>query len=86
MMGKYQTRPVIVEAVQFTSPQDASSLGVKKWPENRPHIMDGSWGYMDAATSRYPVWVNDWIVTRRNGEKAVYRPDDFEVMYEEVHP
>jgi len=83
-MAKYQTKPVVVEAVQFTDHALAPALQIKKWPENRPHIMNGSWGYMDTATSRYPIWINDWIVTRRNGEKAVYRSDDFEVMYEEV--
>lgn len=83
-MGQYQTKSVKVEAVQFTSLQDAASLKVKKWPENQPHIMNGSWGYLDTANGREPVWVGDWIVTRKSGEEAAYRPNDFEAMYEEV--
>jgi len=79
-MGKYQTRPVVVEAVQFTSPQDASALGIKKWHENQPHPINGSFGRLGTAE----IWIGDWVVTRKDRGVLVYRPGEFEALYEEV--
>lgn len=83
-MAKYQTKSVIVDAVQF-NPQEQWPEFIHRHPQNRPVPMDGSLAYFyTPAEGKVSVMAGDWIITDASGKRSICKPDVFETAYEPV--
>ena len=82
-MPKYRKKPVVIEAVQINSEQDAAregcctgGMGCKG---NGP---EGSWPHIHTLEGDHTLTLGDWLITGVKGERYFCKPDIFEATYE----
>lgn len=78
-MGKFQKKPIIVEAVQWNKPGDHPAVFCRTFGnETELPYVKGKQGYV-------PVHEGDWIITELDGSGYYPCADDvFHATYEEV--
>lgn len=96
-MPNFRTKPIIIEAVQFTP---ALALAMLRNEADGPfglRISSGRWSEstktvnaaatyieIDTRGGRVLCHVGDWVVRHPNGELSPYKPDVFAARYEAV--
>lgn len=96
-MAKYKKKPIVEEAERFIEAEQWLPGGnPKKWPgAGIPDKFGAVWRfYAEGDVFRgqieirkgdiKTVLIGDWIITKKNGEKSVLRPNIFEQTYEKV--
>ena len=90
---KYRKKPVVVEAEQWFSLEDAIK-GVERFPQFSFTQPDGKCeacgshfifhGWIETLEGGHTVCPGDWIITGVKGEKYPCKPDVFEQIYEPI--
>lgn len=99
-MGKYNKKPVVIEAEQWQCadwpPHQPviDKLGVRKWLPNVDCIgnlpcsecgeIKDFHGWINTLEGGHRVCPGDWIITGVKGERYPCKPDIFEQTYEEA--
>jgi len=76
---KYQKKPLVVDAIQFTGDREKVEDFVGK---ERVHF--SGLLYLDTPDGYIAIYLNDWILKMPNGDISGCRPEIFSTFYEPI--
>lgn len=88
-MAFYRKKPVVVEALRFTTNNEPDNLTMEKivnWINDNQKVAwhNGTDIYIDTLEGEMRATVGDYIIKGVNGEFYPCKPDIFEKTYEDV--
>ena len=85
-MNQYRKKPVVIEAYQMLTQQDAADGVCTGGFACKGHGPDGSWPHIHTLEGDHSWTAGDWVIRGVKGEYYFCKPDIFALTYEASAP
>lgn len=81
-MAKYRKKPVVIEATQINTREEAEKHTCTGGPGCKGRGPDGAWPHIHTLEGDHTWTPGDWLITGVKGERYFCKPDIFDATYE----